>query len=125
MNTHFDHIGIKARLESAKLILSILDDLLSENNYPVILMGDLNSEPDSEVVSMLKSVLMDSFESSSQSNYGVEYTFNGFNSSINSTRRIDFIMTDLPVKKIAIPDDKWNGKYPSDHFPVLVDILFK
>ncbi len=44
VNTHWDHIYADARLESAKLILSLEPDLL---------MGDLNAEPESPEVQCL------------------------------------------------------------------------
>jgi endonuclease/exonuclease/phosphatase family metal-dependent hydrolase len=46
-NTHFDHIGKLARLESAKLIIKKINEL-NTKNYPVLLSGDFNSKPEEE-----------------------------------------------------------------------------
>ena len=46
MNTHFDHIGEIARVQSAHLVIRVINDLFS--NFPVILMGDFNVVPESE-----------------------------------------------------------------------------
>lgn len=52
LNTHYDHMGIKARGESSKLILYKLRSLMKESSNgkaPLIIMtGDLNSPPDEE-----------------------------------------------------------------------------
>ena len=51
-NTHFDHIGVKARELSAKLILNKIESL-NKDGLPVIFMGDLNSEPTSKPIKIL------------------------------------------------------------------------
>ena len=43
-NTHFDHMGNLARLESAKLIIKKIHEL-NTKNYPVIVSGHFNSKP--------------------------------------------------------------------------------
>lgn len=52
LNTHYDHMGLKAREESSKLILYKLLPLMKDNidgKPPLIIMtGDLNSPPDEE-----------------------------------------------------------------------------
>ena len=52
LNTHYDHIGLKAREESSKLILYKLRSLMKDkiNGKPplIIMTGDLNSPPDEE-----------------------------------------------------------------------------
>ena len=46
-NTHFDHVGKVARLESAKLIIKKMQEL-NTKNYPIIFSGDFNSRPEAE-----------------------------------------------------------------------------
>ncbi len=46
MNTHFDHMGIKARENSAKLLLRKVENLRKGKNAPAILMGDFNLTPE-------------------------------------------------------------------------------
>ncbi|KAH9471712.1 hypothetical protein MJO28_017109 [Puccinia striiformis f. sp. tritici] len=43
MNSHFDDRGLKARTESAKLILRRSNELVNETGLPVLLMGDFNA----------------------------------------------------------------------------------
>src|SRR5690606_9787530 len=46
MNTHFDHVGVEARRESAKLILEKAKELA--NDLPIILTGDFNVDETNE-----------------------------------------------------------------------------
>ena len=57
-NTHFDHIGVAARQESAKLIFDKITEINSDT-LPVILTGDFNLEPDSEAIQFLKTKMKD------------------------------------------------------------------
>lgn len=125
-NTHFDHIGEKARQESAKLILEKIEELNSEN-LPVILMGDFNLEPETESIKMLASAMNDSREVSTKVSFGPEGTFNGFEFHEPASRRIDYIFTskgDIEVLKYGVLTDSKDFKFPSDHFPVFVEMKF-
>lgn len=125
LNTHFDHVGLTAKKESAKLIVETIKKMTDMNNFPVVLMGDLNAEPDSQVLQILLSKLTDSQNSAEKIIYGPDFTYNGFLPSINHKRRIDYLLINgLKVMKSATIDDQWQGKYPSDHFPVIADIKF-
>src|SRR5688572_1027352 len=75
-NTHFDHIGKKARLESAKLIAAKIKELNKEN-YPVLLSGDFNSRPEDEPSRYLHSQMQNA-RSISQVVHGDADTWNAF-----------------------------------------------
>lgn len=124
-NTHLDHIGVLARTNSISLILSKISEL-NTKNYPVIFMGDFNSEPTEERIVNLKKIMIDSQDVSEQKPLGPEGTFNGFKHNEAVTKRIDYIFlskeSNLKVKKYAILSDSKNLKYPSDHLPVYVEI---
>ena len=57
-NTHLDHIGELARTNGIQLILSKIKKL-NQKNYPVIFMGDFNSEPTTERIIALKKEMND------------------------------------------------------------------
>jgi|TARA_B110000093_G_scaffold9279_1_gene8857 endonuclease/exonuclease/phosphatase family metal-dependent hydrolase len=125
-NTHFDHIGKKARLESAKLIYEKIKEF-NQTNLPVILMGDLNLKPESEAIKYLSSVMNDSKSISLLKPFGTEGTFNGFKFNQPVKDRIDYIFTSkdrIQVNKFAILSDSKDCKYPSDHLPVVVEVEF-
>lgn len=125
-NSHFDHIGEKARVESAKLILKMIEVVNSED-LPVILMGDFNLEPEAEGIKLLAGNMNDTRKVSRKVSFGPEGTFNGYNYHEVATRRIDYIFTSLKnidVIKYGVLTDSKDLKYPSDHFPVLVSLNF-
>lgn len=119
-NTHFDHIGKVARLESSKLILKKIKEL-NTGGLPVILMGDFNLESDSEGVQYITRFMTDTHVEADKNAFGPEGTFNGFYFDKPVKKRIDFIFVTrgINVLKSAILSDSNNCKYPSDHFPVL------
>jgi len=122
-NTHFDHIGVKARKKATKLILKkIIEYKL--NNANVIVMGDLNSTPMSEPIAIFSKELDYGFKNSLKKFYGPLGTFNGFNNCLEIKNRIDYIFTkNITVLSYRHIDDKRvNNLYISDHFPVLIEI---
>jgi len=123
-NTHFDHIGNEARINSTALIFDKINELNSENT-PVIIMGDFNLTPDSKTIQYLSKVMNDSKNSSKSKPFGPIGTFNGFHFNEPVSKRIDYIFTsknNIKVVKYAVLSDSKNLKYPSDHLPVFVKI---
>ncbi|PNQ72169.1 endonuclease/exonuclease/phosphatase [Hanstruepera neustonica] len=122
-NTHFDHIGERAREESSKLILKKINDLNTED-FPVILMGDFNSEPDSQAIKTLTDWFVDASKTIDNGKYGPEGTFTGFTENAIPERRIDYIFVkNLGVAAYRHIDDKMpNNQYLSDHLPVIVQL---
>ena len=126
-NTHFDHIGKEARKKSAALIYERINTL-NKDNYPCILMGDLNLEPDSDPIRYLSQNLNDTKTASKEVVFGPEGTYNGFQLDKPVTRRIDYIFTSksgIEVKKYAVLSDSKDLRYPSDHLPVYVEVEVK
>ncbi|MEM8892717.1 MAG: endonuclease/exonuclease/phosphatase family protein, partial [Bacteroidota bacterium] len=125
-NTHFDHRGEKARRKSAKLILKQIK-ALNKENYPVVLMGDLNLTPDTKAIRSISKKLEDT-RFAAKVAFGPDATFTGFDFSKAPQRRIDYIFTsadNIEVKKYAVLTDSRNQKYPSDHFPVFIEASLK
>lgn len=124
-NTHFDHVGEKARLESAKLIVEKIHEF-NTDNLPVFFMGDLNARPDEAPVQMVNSAMKNT-RSLARLVYGPAETFNAFKFQEKPDRCIDYIfMADdkrVKVEKFATITDSYELKYPSDHFPVMVTVL--
>lgn len=122
-NTHFDHMGNKARTESARLILRKIEEL-NTKNLPVILTGDFNLTPEQEPVSVITSKLKDSKAVSQKAPYGPEGTFNSFKFDAPMKNRIDyiFVSNQVDVLRYGVLTDSKDQRYPSDHQPVLVDL---
>lgn len=127
-NTHLDHMGEQARTESLALIVSKIKQLNTQN-YPVILMGDFNSEPKEDRIKQLKKSMDDSRDISIQKPFGPNGTFNGFKHNEPVTKLIDYIFLSknnpFLVTKYAILSDSKDLKYPSDHLPVYIELKLK
>jgi endonuclease/exonuclease/phosphatase family metal-dependent hydrolase len=121
LNTHFDHIGQIAREQSSKLILQKIAEV-NKAEYPVLLMGDFNAEPESGPITILKQALWDAGEIAANGIYGPIGTFTGFKQIIPN-RRIDyFFIKHLEVSNYRHIDDRMkNNNFISDHLPVLVE----
>ncbi|MCF8273600.1 MAG: endonuclease/exonuclease/phosphatase family protein [Flavobacteriaceae bacterium] len=124
-NTHFDHVGVEARKNSAILIIQKITEINSQK-LPIILTGDFNMEATHESIEYITKHLNDSKAISKQEPFGPVGTFNGFNFHEPVKNRIDFIFvsSEINVEKYAVLSDSKDCKYPSDHLPVLVKIKF-
>jgi endonuclease/exonuclease/phosphatase family metal-dependent hydrolase len=122
-NTHFDHKGTTARVESAKLILRKIKEL-NKDNLPVILTGDFNLTPEQAPVAVITKELKDSRSISKKPPYGPSGTFNGFDFNSPLKDRIDyvFVSEQVEVKDYAVLSDSKDLRYPSDHLPVFVNL---
>lgn len=121
-NTHLDHVGQQSRVKSITLINEIIK-LKNSKNYPVVVMGDLNSEPTSEQIQFLNERYLNA-KQAAKFVYNPSGTFNGFEFHKPVTTEIDYIFLSkkaIEVKKYAVLTDSANCKYPSDHFPVFVE----
>ena len=125
-NTHFDHMGVKARTESAKLILKKIKEL-NPTNLPVILTGDFNLTPEQEPIAIITKELNDSRSVSAEAPYGPTGTFNGFKFDSPLKERIDYIFVNnlVEVKQYGVLTDSKDLRYPSDHLPVFVNLELK
>lgn len=130
LNTHFDHIGEQARQESARLIRRRLATL--GNGLPLIVTGDLNTDPASAAYRILTrdtipgaaGPLNDAMMSSTSGHYGPTSTWNEFK-AIEPGRRIDYVLVSsgVTVMSHGILPDMWDGRFPSDHLPVVASLV--
>jgi len=137
-NTHFDHQGAVARAESARLLLRRIRD--TAGRAPVLLTGDFNCDRLSEAYGILtggavgpataatgtpERLLFDTRYVSEAGHYGPSGTFTGFDGSGQPGLQIDFIFAGNAVRVLehGIISDTWDGRVPSDHRPIVVDVL--
>lgn len=122
-NTHLDHISQWAREEGAKMVLNLERRL----QKPMILAGDFNDSPASKVHQLLAgpgSPFRDSWQEAGQPDTRIS-TQHPFDGSFRG-ERIDWILVTPPfkVKAAAIIQDHYEGRYPSDHFPYLIEVEY-
>ena len=124
-NLHLDHMGEVARVKGVQLVLSKIKEI-NTKNYPVFLMGDFNSEPDTKQIAEIKKVMDDTRDVSKEKPFGPSGTFNDFKHDKPVTLLIDYIFisknSGLTIQKHAVLSDSKDLKYPSDHLPVLIEI---
>ena len=127
LNTHFDHRGEQARQESARLIRRWVSD--HATNHPVLVTGDFNSHPTSEPYHILTKGgdLRDAYTVSENPSVGPDRSFSGFvvTDSLPGDR-IDYVFVgaQAKVKRHAIISSFRTGYYPSDHLPVVADVVW-
>lgn len=125
-NAHYDHQGVVARKESSKLILSRIKEMAGKD--PVILTGDFNGDHDSEWYQALaySNLLKDTYRQVEHP-YAPNSSFNDWGRANHRDEIIDHIFTTehFLVQRWGLLTDTYHGKYPSDHFPVLVSLKWK
>ena len=124
-NTHFDHRGPQARLESARLIRRQIGTIGEECS--VIVTGDFNTAEGSEPYVALFGALEertppveDTYRAAHSTRGDDEGTFSGFRAGSTSGSRIDWIgvSRDWEIVSAQIDRTSRDGRTPSDHYPV-------
>jgi endonuclease/exonuclease/phosphatase family metal-dependent hydrolase len=124
-NTHLDHLGVTARLESAQLIRRRLAELGAGSS--LVLTGDFNSgeggAPYLAVFGPLvdqPSPIVDTYRVAHPGRGPNEASFSAFTAGARPGERIDWIgvSRDWHVAEATIDFAARDGRTPSDHFPV-------
>ena len=112
-------------LNSASLILDKIKKI-NPRNFPVILTGDFNLTEETVPIQILSTNLNDCYKHSVKKPYGPKGTFTNFDTNTVPTQRIDYVFVKNMTCETyrAINDRRENLLYPSDHFPVLVELRF-
>jgi endonuclease/exonuclease/phosphatase family metal-dependent hydrolase len=112
-NTHYDHAGEMAQVESSRLLVS-----WTAGELPWIVMGDLNATPDSPSLKVLTAA-------------GLRYavppeaggSWHDFTGTVDGDR-IDHILVtrSWTVVEAAVSHLRPGGRLPSDHWPVVATL---
>lgn len=125
-NTHFDHQGKIARVESAKLIVKKVKEIAG--NTPAVFTGDLNGGQKSEWYLILaNSDLLTDTYTQVKYPYVNNSSFNDWGKEVKGNEIIDhvFVTKGFSTQRWGVLTDTYHGKYVSDHFPVLVEVRLK
>lgn len=124
-NVHFDHQGVRAREESARLVDSVIRKKTGYAN--VILMGDFNSGRHSEAYQTIDQNWVPDTYRKAAIVHEHNPSFNNFGRNRESAEVIDhiFVSNTFRVNRWGIIGDSYHGKYPSDHFPVLTELEYE
>lgn len=134
VNTHFDHVGVTARRESAKLIMSKIQDIVGKR--PAVVTGDFNvNEQDEAYQTMISPQIVKGKSSAFQLNdayhmtdnrTGVRYSFHNYcHIPAEKCEKIDFIFItpSISVSRAHIEAPNPNAML-SDHNPHWADLQF-
>lgn len=131
-NTHFDHRGPNARLESAKLLRQRALELAAE--ALILITGDFNASEDSPPYAALfapvepgQPQIVDTYRQLHPQRTENEGTFSGFDGSSKGGDRIDWLAVcdRWQIVSAAIDRTQKEGRTPSDHFPVTAVLRYK
>lgn len=123
-NTHLDHISSEARTKGIQVITERIIGVSDLQGIPAVLAGDFNSDPDSDVINKLEQEGLHNAYSALTEKDAVGCTFHGFNGG-ETGEPIDYIFVtpDIRFESASIDRSMYNGRYPSDHYPVVAHLL--
>ncbi len=149
-NLHMDHVGVVARREAAKLIVTKIREIAQ--GAPVVVTGDFNVDQKDEIYRTFtdSGLLKDSFMAA-RLRFAENGTFNSFDPDLYTDSRIDhvFVSPSIQVDSYGVltngywvPNEqtgeklkghdapqeisfsKYSRRVPSDHYPVFVRLGF-
>ena len=125
LNTHFDHLGQQARMESSKLVVGLVRSMAGK--LPVIVTGDFNYTRQFAGYAIVADLLRDAEQIAGRQAQGGTISFNDFGKSIEPDKKIDFIFVndDVEVVSHRIITDRYQGRYPSDHYPLQAELRLR
>ncbi len=139
LNTHLDHVSKPARVRGSALILRKVAELLERYGYemPVVATGDFNCRPDSlPYRNLVEGGFVDTYLAAGNQDKEDTNTFHAFEGARYrdarpslGPRRIDWILLKDPQRHIravsqsTIVRDHDEGAHPSDHYPVLAELM--
>ena len=144
-NTHLDHISSKARWDGMQVLLNRGVRPAKARGETVFLTGDLNETLDKaddpkaiaelqgprlaesakeNPIALVSTELKDTYGMSATPHTGTHKTFHGFTGKPSC--RIDYVFAtpNVKVRSHATLNDKPDGKFASDHYPVAVTVGF-
>ena len=145
-NLHMDHVGVVARREAARLIVSQVAAIAQ--GAPVIITGDFNVDQTNEIYSTFtgSGLLKDAYHAA-RLRFAENGTFNSFDGNLFTTSRIDHVFVSMGVQvdaygvltdgywtapdqatsqvkghdaPVEISFDRYERRVPSDHYPLFV-----
>lgn len=126
VNTHFDHVGVTARRESAKLIMKKIQEIVGER--PAVVTGDFNVTEDDEAY---KTMITNEFKMNDSyhmttNNTGATYTWHQFcRLPLDKREKIDFIFITPSIKVSHTHIEEPNIEAMlTDHNPHWADLEF-
>lgn len=120
INTHLEHTTADAR----NLQIEVLLDFVNEYpDCPIVLTGDFNDNPASQMYQLVAKQLTDT--STVAKKVEKSHTFHNYGAANTLLDYVFVSPDDFDVSNYKVIKDKENGMLPSDHFPVIAKYKFK
>lgn len=116
VNTHLEHTSAQARNLQVAVLMNFLKDY---TNYPIVLTGDFNADPSTEVYRMVTAQLADSSKIAQKSEQ--HYTFHNYG---KASTYIDYAFVsqqNIAVSHYRVITEEMNGMLPSDHYALVIE----
>ncbi|MBQ8968108.1 MAG: endonuclease/exonuclease/phosphatase family protein [Bacteroidaceae bacterium] len=136
LNLHMDHVGRRARSESARLVMERITKMTDGGQQLAVLTGDFNVSQEDELYALFTSsgVLKDCY-TAARMRWAENGTYNAFKPNRLTTERIDhiFVTPTTKVEAYAVrtdsywrqePDGSVTRRNPSDHYPIFARVRF-
>ncbi|ALS25858.1 endonuclease/exonuclease/phosphatase [Paenibacillus sp. 32O-W] len=123
-NTHLDHISDEAQQKGMELIRERMKKLRDQTGLPVVLTGDFNVYPEHAVITGLEQEgYQNAYSILHIENRDVGTTVHHFLGG-ESGKPIDyiFVSSDLQINHVMVDRELYEGRYPSDHYPVIAEV---
>ena len=126
LNTHWDHVGTQARLESARQIARWIA-ANRQRGEALVVLGDFNAalaEPSLQAL-LAEVGLRDARAAAGQHAQGSSISFNAFQAVPARGALIDHVLTGpgIAVRRWHALAEHFDGRVASDHFPVIADLI--
>ena len=121
-HTHFDHIGQVARRESAKLLVSKVEEMVQED-VPVVITGDFNTNVEDLAMAPIVLSFKDARKVSPVTDR--EGTFNNWGRNEKVTIIDHIFFKNLTPLKFRTVKENYGAPYISDHYPVVFEGQFE
>jgi endonuclease/exonuclease/phosphatase family metal-dependent hydrolase len=123
VNTHLDHVKQDTRIGQIKVLIAEIKKVW-EPQSALIIMGDFNDSPDSQVRELIFQNFPQLKDAWKLFHTHEETSHHAFMGEIQNGSRIDWILIDEKLTVVDCRMDKSvkDGVYPTDHFPIVCRI---
>lgn len=121
VNTHLDHVGKEAQKNGLALVMSKIREL-NKDNFPVILTGDFNVEPDDPVLTELNKTMKSARVTAEKTDSND--TFNGWGKGGGVIDYIYYSGFSACPEYETIRTKYADRQFISDHFPISAILEF-
>lgn len=120
VNTHLDHVKPLTRIEQTKVLVQEISRRKGSEGR-LIIMGDFNEGPQGEVRDIILKAFPELIDPWKLFHSHEETSHHAFSGECQNGSRIDWILVDktLEVKDFFLEKLDREGRYPSDHFPMV------